>query len=499
MTPRELAGKLLVGIGGPTLTTAERDWLAHYRPAGVVLFSRNVTDNERLRELCHELHVLLGPAAEIVADHEGGPISVLAAALGRPPAPWTLGRVDDCDLTRAVHRATGERLRTVGIDRLLGPCCDVLVERRNPVIGARSFGTQSDRVARHVAAAVTGLREAHIRCCLKHWPGHGGSSVDSHDQAVATAAGDIAAPFLGGWQAGADALMIGHLPWSATDIHRPAADDPAALDPATLDPATLDPEALTAARSGAPAEALLYADDATMGALRIAMSRRGIAIEDGRQQGLVDPATLPGAWLTALLRAGCDRLLIRGIPWAACPLDGHDGAEHGSAPAARQDAVAQDEPQSYRQARTQAIDPNWTWEPADALLWIDATTGDRWGSADTLEPLLAGRFPTRARILLPTDAPARSTHRAGPVSESTTESTPPSWPNLLVTSHRPLDGERFAEAVLGAGCAPQGACLVMGHPSLSDHLNARLGPRWRVEAVYDTAPADLAPTLLARR
>ena len=77
---------------------------------------------------------------EIVADHEGGPVSQLSFAVGRPPAAWALGVLDDPDLTRRVFVETGRRCRQLGIDRLLAPCADVLTEVHNPVIGSRAFG-----------------------------------------------------------------------------------------------------------------------------------------------------------------------------------------------------------------------------------------------------------------------------------------------------------------------------------------------------------------------
>ena len=77
----QISRRLVVGLGGTRLTPAERTWLSRYEPGGVILFARNVSGPTQLADLCRELRALLPPGAEIVADHEGGPISVLAAAL----------------------------------------------------------------------------------------------------------------------------------------------------------------------------------------------------------------------------------------------------------------------------------------------------------------------------------------------------------------------------------------------------------------------------------
>ncbi len=262
----DLARRLVVGLSGPRLHPAERAWLARRQPAGVILFSRNVIDEILLRDLCLELHELV-PGLEIVADHEGGPISVLAAAAGRPPAAATLGLLDDPDLTRRVHAETAGRLAECGLDRVLAPVADVLSEPRNPVIGVRAFGREAALVARHVAAAVTGLRDGGLRVCLKHWPGHGGTAADSHLGAAVAAHPGSTLPFLAGVDAGADALMVAH-------VQRTSAGGL---------PASLDPAVAAAARAlGGGRTLRLYADDITMGALRAPLAARGVGVPGGR-------------------------------------------------------------------------------------------------------------------------------------------------------------------------------------------------------------------------
>ena len=85
----ELAARLVVGLAGPRLHDAERAWLVRWRPAGVILFSRNVTGADLLRDLVRDVRAALAPGAEICVDHEGGPVSFLQAAAGRPPAAAT--------------------------------------------------------------------------------------------------------------------------------------------------------------------------------------------------------------------------------------------------------------------------------------------------------------------------------------------------------------------------------------------------------------------------
>ncbi|MBA4378965.1 MAG: hypothetical protein C0395_10010 [Gemmatimonas sp.] len=264
-----VAGRLVVGLLGPALLPAEAAWLRRHRPAGVILFGRNVRDAAQLRGLCDDLRRALPAGAEIMADQEGGAVSVLAAAAGRPPSAWTLGAIDDPELTRRVHRATAQRARDCGLDRLLAPCADVLLAPGNTVIGSRAFGSSSGLVARHVAAAVRGLREGGVRCCLKHWPGHGAVARDTHLGAATPVPFRDERPYAAGLAAGAEAIMLGHL-----------------VAPGEASPASLSlPAATRARRLGA---GLLLSDDITMGALRSPLAALGVTAPG---DGLADRAT----------------------------------------------------------------------------------------------------------------------------------------------------------------------------------------------------------------
>jgi len=461
---RELAGRLLVGLEGPGLTGREEAWLKEWQPAGVILFSRNVTGTAQLAAFCRHIRQLL-PGAEIVADHEGGPVSQLAAAVGRPPAAWALGELDDPDLTRAVHEETGRRLREVGIDRVLAPCADVLTELRNPVIGARSFGAEPGRVAVHVAAAVEGLLAAGLSVCLKHWPGHGGSRQDSHLAAATTGQDPSALPFLAGLAAGADAVMVGHL--------QPATD---------AEPATLDRDRLAIWRTqlteAAAGPVLLLADDVTMGGLWQAMARRGFEAVDGKSTGMVDPAALTAGWLSEFVAAGADLLLVRGIPWTALPLPGTFGP---FVPARVEPAVPPGgfhrEEDSYREARTRLLTRERPGFPARDLTlgWLDLTRNDRWEVAggDSAEQRLVFVAKLTAAFAGVLDLDRLEPGATG------------SLVRLLVTSHRPLPDSWLRAGHWSRLLAARGRCLALGHPSLKGDLEASLGSGWDVTSCYD--------------
>src|SRR5919198_403481 len=181
---RLAAACLLPGFAGLTPPDWLRRWIERGL-GGVVLFSRNVESPEQLAKLTAELRGLL-----VVIDEEGG------------------------------GAAIGADLAAVGVNLNFAPVADVNTNPRNPVIGIRSFGSEPELVARHVAAFVGGMQGAGVAACAKHFPGHGDTELDSHHE-LPTVGGDIGAallPFRAAIDAGTRAIMTAH-------IHVPELDD----------------------------------------------------------------------------------------------------------------------------------------------------------------------------------------------------------------------------------------------------------------------------------
>src|SRR5262249_4400634 len=125
----------------------------------------------------------------IAIDEEGGDVTRIAHLAGSPyPGNAALGAVDDTHLTQAGYQAPRGDLDALGVNVNLAPSVDVNTAADNPVIGTRSFGADTALVARHAAAAVTGLQAAGVAACAKHFPGHGSTSLDSH-HVIATVTG----------------------------------------------------------------------------------------------------------------------------------------------------------------------------------------------------------------------------------------------------------------------------------------------------------------------
>ena len=185
--------------------------------AGVTVFGPNIAGTGQLGELIATLRAASDEPI-IAIDEEGGDVTRIAHLTGSPyPGNAALGAVDDVALTESVYRALGADLAALGVNLNLAPTVDVNTAADNPVIGTRSFGADTDLVARHAAAAVTGLQAAGVAACAKHFPGHGSTSNDSH-HVIAAVEGSFDVvkrrdlpPFAAAIAAGVRAVMPGHL------------------------------------------------------------------------------------------------------------------------------------------------------------------------------------------------------------------------------------------------------------------------------------------------
>ncbi|MET8869063.1 glycoside hydrolase family 3 protein [Nonomuraea sp. NPDC004580] len=212
---RLAAGTLLVAFQGTTAPPWVLRELEHGL-GGVTLFGFNVADPGQVLDLTTALRSAGEPVISL--DEEGGDVTRLAYHVGSPyPGNAALGAVDDVELTRRVYRAIGSELAACGINLDMAPSADVNSEADNPVIGTRSFGPEPGLVARHTVAAVEGLQSVRVAACVKHFPGHGATRVDSHLAVPVVDVGmDVLrerelAPFRAAIGAGAKSVMTAHV------------------------------------------------------------------------------------------------------------------------------------------------------------------------------------------------------------------------------------------------------------------------------------------------
>ncbi|MCV7028153.1 glycoside hydrolase family 3 N-terminal domain-containing protein [Mycobacterium sherrisii] len=238
--------------GDPTAKLSTRDKLAQLLMVGV----KNADDARAVVNGYHvggifigswtDLGIFQGPLADIAGqagplplavsvDEEGGRVSRLKSLIGTAPSPRELARTQTPDQVRAQANERGKKMHDLGITIDFAPVVDVTDESDDSVIGDRSFGDNPKTVTDYAGAYAQGLRDAGVLPVLKHFPGHGHGSGDSHKGGVVTPPlpeliNDDLVPYQTLVTQAPVAVMIGHLqvPGLTAD------DEPASLSPAAV-------------------------------------------------------------------------------------------------------------------------------------------------------------------------------------------------------------------------------------------------------------------------
>src|SRR5580698_3085735 len=180
---------LITGVAGPALTHEERQFLRDAQPWGLIVFVRNIAGPDPLRRLIGEFRSLVGRGAPVLIDQEGGRVQ----RLGPPhwpkyPPGAAYGAIYDRDrgaglaAARLGARLIAADLTALGIDVDCLPLADVPVAGSDPVVGDRAYGQEPAKVAAIAGAIAEGLVEGGVLPVLKHIPGHGRATADSHQK-----------------------------------------------------------------------------------------------------------------------------------------------------------------------------------------------------------------------------------------------------------------------------------------------------------------------------
>ena len=241
VSPGSAAGnRALAGVDTPA------EMIARYRLGGLILVgfsaddptqgnqeTTNVDSPAQVRELTTGLReaaakLPTGAAPFLVGtDQEYGVVTRITDGVTTLPSALAAGAAGDPALTEAAWRAAGAELAAMGINLDFAPVADVLATR-SAVIGSRSFGADPKRVSPQVGAAVRGLQSAGVAATLKHFPGHGHSADDSHEELPALTQSRAALEagawpsFKAGIDAGTLAVMSAHLDVRSVDPGTPA-------------------------------------------------------------------------------------------------------------------------------------------------------------------------------------------------------------------------------------------------------------------------------------
>src|SRR2546423_5470074 len=224
----------ITGVSGLELTAAERDFIRAERPWGFILFKRNVDAPAQVARLVGELRDCLDEAdAPVLIDQEGGRVQ----RLGPPhwpsyPPGAVFGSLYDRDpalglqAARLSSRLIAADLAELGITVDCLPLADVPVAGADNVIGNRAYGTEPAKVAAIARAVTDGLEQGGILPVLKHIPGHGRATADTHFRlpVVDTPRAELERTDFAAFQPLADLpmAMTAHVVFSALDPAHPA-------------------------------------------------------------------------------------------------------------------------------------------------------------------------------------------------------------------------------------------------------------------------------------
>ncbi len=179
---------LIVGVAGGALTPSETAFLKEVRPAGIILFARNLQSHAQIRALSEAAHDAVATRDLLVLiDQEGGRVQRLRPPLGRalpPAAAYGLAYARDPAAAReaafAVARLLAADLKTLGINTNCAPVLDLPVAGAHAIIGDRAYATEIEPVVALARAVAEGHMAGGVLPVIKHIPGHGRATKDSH-------------------------------------------------------------------------------------------------------------------------------------------------------------------------------------------------------------------------------------------------------------------------------------------------------------------------------
>lgn len=231
MSLDEKIGQMIhAGISGTTVDATTKSLITQYKVGGIIFYKKNLINPGQAVQLVNQIKSLNAPNLPLLlsVDQEGGRITRLPGGLVNLPSNQQIGEVDNQKFSYKVGAILGEELKSFGLNMDFAPVLDINSNPNNPVIGDRSFGDNAKLVSRLGIHTMKGIQSQNIITTVKHFPGHGDTSVDSHlelpivNKSLKELNDLELIPFKRAIKKGADVVMVAHILLPQLDPKNPA-------------------------------------------------------------------------------------------------------------------------------------------------------------------------------------------------------------------------------------------------------------------------------------
>jgi beta-N-acetylhexosaminidase len=232
MTLEEKVGQMvLVGMEDYSINDDAKRMIEDRHVGGFILFKRNIRDASQLTALLNSLkeaNSVNKIPLFLSVDEEGGRVTRMPDELEKLPTPGSIGATNDSEYSFEIGSILGEELKQFGFNVDFAPVLDINSNPKNPVIGDRSFGSSPGIVSRLGIQTMKGIQSQGIISVVKHFPGHGDTSTDSHldlprvDNNLERLESFELIPFTEAVKENADAVMVAHILLPKIDPENPA-------------------------------------------------------------------------------------------------------------------------------------------------------------------------------------------------------------------------------------------------------------------------------------
>lgn len=221
MSIEEKIGQMVIaGLEGYSLDVNSRKMIEEHLVGGIIIFGKNVESSDQLLALINSIKEANSKnriPIFISVDEEGGSVSRMPKEIKKLPTSGKIGQLNDKELSYNIGSILGEELKMFGFNMDFAPVLDINSNPKNPVIGDRAFGADFKIVSDLGVQTMKGIQSEGVISVVKHFPGHGDTSVDSHiglptiDHDLERLKDFELMPFKEAIENDADAVMVAHI------------------------------------------------------------------------------------------------------------------------------------------------------------------------------------------------------------------------------------------------------------------------------------------------